>query len=44
MLRQEASLPESLWDRVGGLDFSSFQDGMDRLSEAVGRGDATELR
>ena len=44
MLRHEASLTESRLDRVGGLDFSSFQDGLDRLSEAVGRADATELR
>ena len=43
MLRHEASLPEGLLDRAGGLAFSSFQDGSDRLSEAVGRADATEL-
>ena len=43
MLRHEASLPESLLDRVGGFDFSCFQDGLDRLGEAVGRADVTEF-
>ena len=43
MLCHEASLPESLLDRVGGLDFSGFQDSLDRLSEAVGRAGASEL-
>ena len=42
MLRYEASLPRACGTGLKGSDFSSFQDGLDRLSEAVGRAAATE--